>query len=166
MLALLPTAAASMLEAMNTENITLEIQQIKGSAGAAARSVGSAASRSASPPSIGDTAVTEDDGRSMASLQSESGVHASQVALPSPVAAAGEGAQEGGLAPAQRRKTKRQLWDELTISCEFGDGELPLSLSLHPSPAELTGCALAQPSRGRTRSYTRSACSPCSRGCS
>ncbi|KAH8194191.1 hypothetical protein TruAng_011650 [Truncatella angustata] len=81
-LALLPTATTNLLETMNTEKITLEIQQMKGVKNA--RSVDS----SATPPSIADTTLTEEEGRSTVSLQSESGVHASQAALPSPSACA------------------------------------------------------------------------------
>ncbi len=116
-LALLPTATANILEAMNTESITYEIQQMKGGGAGTIKPGKSGSAGSISPPSIADTTMTEDDGRSLASLQSDSGVHASQVALPSP-ASAGEGPQEGGQATAQKRKTKRQLWDDLTISCE------------------------------------------------
>ncbi|UNI14383.1 peroxin [Purpureocillium takamizusanense] len=115
-LALLPTATTNVLAALNTEQITYEIQQIKGTT--KSLKPGSAES-TASPPSIADTAMTEEDGKSMASLQSESGVHASQVVAPapspSPFAPSGEaGQQDGG---AQRtRKSKRQLWDDLAIS--------------------------------------------------
>ncbi|CAK7241035.1 MAG: peroxin [Sporothrix thermara] len=122
-LALLPTVTTNILEAMNTEAITYQIQSMKtGGGAAAARSVRSEGANSISPPSIADTLVTEDEGRSMASLQSESGVHASQVALPAqaptsnpaPVTAPeGSETQQG---PPKPRKTKRQLWDELTIS--------------------------------------------------
>lgn len=109
-LALLPTATTNILEAMNTEKITLEIQQMKG----AAKSAHSGES-SATPPSIADTTMTEEEGKSIASLQSESGIHASQMTLPSP-AAVGGGAQDGGQTSQKSRKTKRQLWDDLTIS--------------------------------------------------
>ncbi|KAI0976237.1 Peroxin-3 family protein [Xylaria arbuscula] len=109
-LALLPSATSNILEAMNTENITLEIQQMKG----ATRSVRSGES-SAVAPSIADTTMTEEEGKSTASLQSESGVHASQVALPS-TPNVGDTAQDGGQTLQQPRKTKRQLWDDLTIS--------------------------------------------------
>ncbi|KAI0866846.1 Peroxin-3 family protein [Xylaria cubensis] len=109
-LALLPTATANILETMNTENITLEIQQMKG----AAKSVRSGES-SVAPPSIADTTLTEEEGKSIASLQSDSGVHASQIAPP-PVSSTGDGAQDGGQALQKARKTKRQLWDDLTIS--------------------------------------------------
>ncbi|CAK7232059.1 peroxin [Sporothrix bragantina] len=120
-LALLPTVTTNVLEAMNTEAITYQIQHMKtGGAAAAARSVRSEGADSISPPSIADTLVTEDEGRSMISMQSESGVHASQVALPAqaptsnpvPVTEGGETQQEA----SKPRKTKRQLWDELTIS--------------------------------------------------
>ena len=112
-LALLPTATTNILDTMNTEKITYEIQQMKGSA----RSIksGSGADSIASPPSIADTTLTEEDGKSMASLQSESGIHASQIATPSPFAAAGEAGQQDGGAQKARR-TKRQLWDDLTVS--------------------------------------------------
>ncbi|KAI0437169.1 Peroxin-3 family protein [Xylaria telfairii] len=109
-LALLPTATANILEMMNTENITLEIQQMKG----AARSVRGGES-SAAPPSIADTTLTEEESKSIASLQSESGVHASQM-VPPPISVTEDGAQDGGQAPQKARKTKRQLWDDLTIS--------------------------------------------------
>lgn len=110
-LALLPTATANIVSLLNTEQITYEIQQAKSAA------KGPAAD-SASPPSIADTALTDDDGKSLASLQSESGVHASQIAAPSP---SGH--------DAKARKTKRQLWDSLTIS---GTSVRP---SVHPSTA-------------------------------
>lgn len=118
-LALLPTVASNVLNEMNTEQITYEIQQIKGSA----RGPKAGASESTtSPPSIADTTITEEDGKSMAtsgSLQSESGIHASQIAAPAPssAGATGQGAQQGdAVAPKVSRKTKRQLWDDLAIS--------------------------------------------------
>lgn len=106
---------------MNTEQITYEIQQIKGST----KGLKSGASESTtSPPSIADTTMTEEDGKSMAtsaSLQSDSGIHASQITSPTPFsAAAGQDAQQdGAVAPKVSRKTKRQLWDDLTISGKF-----------------------------------------------
>ncbi|KAL0930900.1 peroxin 3 [Colletotrichum truncatum] len=118
-LALLPSATTNILEAMNTESITYEIQKMKGQA----KSVRSGAD-SVSPPSIADTTLTaDDDGRSVVSsgVQSESGLHASQMTVPSAAATStGEGAQDGGAAGAaaaqKAKKTKRQLWDDLTIS--------------------------------------------------
>lgn len=113
MLALLPTATTKILEEMNTEKITYEIQQMK-STTRPGRSVGST-----SPPSISDTNATDEDGRSMISMQSESGVHASQIGLPPTSApATADEPQDGGHTATTPRKTKRQLWDDLTISCE------------------------------------------------
>ncbi|KAK2732042.1 peroxin 3 [Colletotrichum kahawae] len=120
-LALLPSATTSILEAMNTEKITYEIQKMKGQT----KSVKSGSGESVSPPSIADTTMTaDDDGRSVVSsgVQSESGLHASQMTVPSAAATSGEGtsAQDGGAAGAaaaqKARKTKRQMWDDLTIS--------------------------------------------------
>lgn len=96
---------------MNTENITYEIQQMK-----TAKSVKSGSESTASPPSIADTSLTEEEGKSMASMHSDSGIHASQITTPTPFSAGGEGGQQDGGAP-KSRKTKRQLWDDLTISC-------------------------------------------------
>ena len=97
---------ANIFEAMDTERITYEIQTMK------------AAKTTGAPPSIAETNLTDEDGKSLASLQSESGLHASQITVP-PVS--GEGQQDGGVeqqAQGQKtRKTKRQLWDDLTISC-------------------------------------------------
>jgi peroxin-3 len=62
--------------------------------------------------------VTDDDGRSMASLQSESGIHASQMGIPS-LASVGDGPQDGGQQAQKSRKTKLQLWNDLKISGKF-----------------------------------------------
>jgi peroxin-3 len=114
------------LEELNTERITFEIQQMKGSV----RSLKSGSAEStASPPSIADTTLTEEDGKSMASLQSESGVHASQITTSSAQATAGEaGRQDGGAQPS--RKSKRQLWDDLTISGKQLSRELRMFLQV------------------------------------
>ncbi|KAI0901936.1 Peroxin-3 [Annulohypoxylon nitens] len=107
-LALLPTATSNILETMNTEKITLEIQQMK------SKNLRNSGETSATPPSIADTTMTEDESKSMVSL--ESGVHASQLSLP-PMSATGDSSQDGSQAPPRiNRKTKRQLWDDLTIS--------------------------------------------------
>ncbi|RYO78951.1 hypothetical protein DL766_008628 [Monosporascus sp. MC13-8B] len=145
-LALLPTATANVLEAMNTEKITLEIQQLKannnnnnkatapapppsksdggdggGGGGGSGESPSPPSYAEAAapppPPSIADTTMTEEEGKSTASLQSESGVHASQITVPPP-SAAGDGTQDGGQTAQKARRMKRQLWDDLTISCE------------------------------------------------
>lgn len=112
---------------MNTEQITYEIQQIKGST----KSLKAGSDNSTSPPSIADTTMTEDDGKSMVSLQSESGIHASQFTAPTPfsVAATEENAQQdGGISPRVSRKTKRQLWDDLTISGRSRDTSNKLNM--------------------------------------
>jgi peroxin-3 len=113
-LALLPTVTANILDAMNTEQITYEIQQIKATSKNAIKGLGG---ESTGPPSIADTTMTEEDGKSMVSLQSESGIHASQITSPSPFASgASETGSQADAPPAKPRKTKRQLWDDLTIS--------------------------------------------------
>ncbi|KAI2782928.1 Peroxin-3 [Daldinia loculata] len=110
-LALLPTATTNILETMNTERITLEIQQMKGS-----KALRNGGESSAAPPSIADTTLTEEEGKSIASLPSESGVFTSQMTISS-VSNVGDGSQDGSQQSVQRlRKTKRQLWDDLTIS--------------------------------------------------
>ncbi|RBR19094.1 uncharacterized protein FIESC28_05765 [Fusarium coffeatum] len=104
-LALLPSATTAILEAMNTEQITFEIQQMK-----ATKAVKNGGNESAAPPSIADTTLTEEDGKSAS--QSESGVHPSQIPTSSPFNAGGEANKE----VPKLRKTKRQLWDDVTIS--------------------------------------------------
>lgn len=111
-LALLPTATTNILETMNTEKITLEIQQMKSSS----KSLRNSGESSVTPPSIADTTMTEEEGKSIVSMQSESGVHASQISL-APTSNTGDGASADASQIAQKsRKTKRQLWDDLTIS--------------------------------------------------
>jgi peroxin-3 len=98
---------------LETERITFELQQQK--AAKLARNGDVHPSEMGSgPPS-----VTDDDGRSMVSLQSESGIHASQMGIPS-ASAAGDGPQDGGEKAQKTRKTKLQLWNDLKIS-----GKLP-----------------------------------------
>ncbi|KAK3333665.1 Peroxin-3 [Cercophora scortea] len=116
-LALLPTATTNILDAMNTEKITYEIQQMKGSAAARARSIGST-----SPPSLSETNATDDDGRSIISA-AESGLQPpnSQTSAPAPLTPSTTATDVSHDAqppqtPQKPRKTKRQLWDDLTIS--------------------------------------------------
>ncbi|KUI65125.1 Peroxisomal biogenesis factor 3 [Cytospora mali] len=106
-LALLPTATAKILEAMDVEKITLEIQQMKGGA---AKSIKSGNADSISLPET--TGLTDEDGRSMVSA-SESGVHASQITIP-PASQTSEGGEQPQ--PEKPRRTKRQLWGDVTIS--------------------------------------------------
>lgn len=93
---------------LETERITFTLQEQK--AAKLARSGEHAPELGSAPPS-----VTDDDGRSNISLHSESGVHASQIAL-SPNVAGGNGAQDGGQQADKTRKSKLQLWNDLKIS--------------------------------------------------
>ena len=112
-LALLPTATDNILAELETERITFELQQQK-AAKLARNGEAHPSELGSAPPS-----VTDDDGRSMASFQSESGVHTSQMGVPS-VTSAGDGPQDGGLQVPKARKTKLQLWNDLKISGRFG----------------------------------------------
>ena len=103
-LALLPTAAENILEALPVENITHELQQQK--AERLGRSVGSQSDLAPSASSSKSPSATEDDGRSLASFQTESFVHTSQLA----------GSGDNGL--ARPKKSKAQLWSDLKIDCE------------------------------------------------
>ncbi|KAG0648520.1 Peroxin-3 [Hyphodiscus hymeniophilus] len=109
-LALLPTATDNILAELETERITFELQQQK-----AAKLARNGDSTHPSELGSGPPSVTDDDGRSMASFQSESGIHASQLGFPSALST-GEGAQDGGLAVPRAKKTKLQLWNDLKIS--------------------------------------------------
>lgn len=107
MLALLPTAATKILETLDVEKITLEIQQMKGGGNGASKSVKNGSGDSMSlPETIG---LTDEDGRSIIST-SDSGIHASQITMPT---------MEGGEQSQQEKpkRTKRQLWGDVTISC-------------------------------------------------
>ncbi|EGO57577.1 hypothetical protein NEUTE1DRAFT_121971 [Neurospora tetrasperma FGSC 2508] len=115
-LALLPTATTNILEALNTERITYEIQQMKSPANRK-KSISSLA------PTISEVGTMDDDGRSMISgfsVQSDGGAYPSFLA-PGPLPSVAEGESAGGDVPQQEapkksRKTKRQLWDDLKIS--------------------------------------------------
>ncbi|KHJ34252.1 putative peroxin-3 family protein [Erysiphe necator] len=108
-LALLPTAADNIIAELGTEKITYELQQQKAAkfarTGAAHQNL-----ISSEVPSL-----TDEDGRSITSLQSESGVHASQVVIPSSVEA-GNNTLEGTETDQKVKKSKLQLWNELKIS--------------------------------------------------
>ncbi len=104
-LALLPTATENILEALPVEQITQDLQQKR------ADRLGRNAhtSDSAAPiPSPGPSSVTDDDGKSLASLQAESYVHASQKTASSTGSAEPE--------PSKPLKSKAQLWNEVKIS--------------------------------------------------
>ncbi|KAH8821669.1 Peroxin-3 [Xylogone sp. PMI_703] len=108
-LALLPTATENILAELETERITLELQQQK-AAKLARNGELNSSELGSGPPS-----VTDDDGRSMVSLQSESGVHASQIQLPN-ASVIGDGPQDGGQQAQKTKKSKLQLWNQLKIS--------------------------------------------------
>ncbi|RFU35845.1 hypothetical protein B7463_g450, partial [Scytalidium lignicola] len=108
-LALLPTATENILAELETERITFELQQQK-AAKLARNGELNSSELGSGPPS-----VTDDDGRSMASLQSESGVHASQIQLPT-ASTIGDGPQDGGQQAQKTKKSKLQLWNQLKIS--------------------------------------------------
>ncbi|KAF2810993.1 Peroxin-3 [Mytilinidion resinicola] len=111
-LAILPTATENILEALPVERTLNELQKQKQER--LARSVGP------SEVTISDVqssprSVTDDDGKSLTSFQSESYVHASQVAESS--AANGDGSGETGPQTSPRpKKSKAQLWNEMKIS--------------------------------------------------
>lgn len=98
---------------LETERITFELQQQK-AAKLARNGEPHPSELGSAPPS-----VTDDDGRSMISMQSESGVHASQMGLPSATSAGPvEGVQDGGQQVQKAKKSKLQLWNDLKISCK------------------------------------------------
>lgn len=107
-LAILPTATENILDAIPVEQILDELQKHK--AERLARSVGPSEVASSAPPS-----VTDDDAKSLTSFQSESYVHASQIAN------GDSGSGEGSEATAEKKpkKSKAQLWNDMKISCEF-----------------------------------------------
>lgn len=113
MLAILPTATENLLDAVPAEQVLEELQKQK--AERLSRSVGPSEIASTAPPSVADAA--EDDTKS-SSFQSESYVHASQIAGDG---GSTTGSVEGGSPDSGERKTKRskaQLWSEMKISCE------------------------------------------------
>lgn len=104
-LALLPTATENILEALPVEKITQDLQQKK--AERLGRSAGTLDS-AAPVPSSGPSSVTDDDGKSFASLQTDSYLHASQM-----TASSAGGGESGAPRPM---KSKAQLWNDLKIS--------------------------------------------------
>ncbi|KAH0538735.1 hypothetical protein FGG08_004687 [Glutinoglossum americanum] len=110
-LGLLPTATENILEALRVENITHELQQKK------AEHLATTADIASSEMSSGPPSVTDDDGRSLQSFQSEGYIHASQNLAEAVVSGVSEVKQPGQLVPQQRtRKSKAKLWNELKIS--------------------------------------------------
>ena len=106
-LALLPTATENIVEALPVESITHELQQKKSDRSRSADTLDAVPTElSSEPPS-----VTDDDGRSLASFQSSSYAHASQMETSS-----------SGIGDSELRnpsKTKAQLWNELKINCTY-----------------------------------------------
>ncbi|MCJ1260184.1 peroxin [Lobaria immixta] len=103
-LALLPTATENIVEALPVESITHELQQKKSERLRSADTLDAAPSElSSGPPS-----VTDDDGKSLASFQSSSYVHTSQMGT------SNSGMGDSGLRISS--KTKGQLWNELKIN--------------------------------------------------
>ncbi|KAI9721549.1 MAG: hypothetical protein M1812_002311 [Candelaria pacifica] len=106
-LALLPTAAENILEALSVESITQELQHKR------AERLGRSSGASETAPSelsSGTPSVADDDGKSLTSFRSESYVHASQMAEGQTWS--GEGQQQ----EPQRPRSKVQLWNELKIN--------------------------------------------------
>lgn len=111
MLALLPSATDNILAELETERISFELQQQK-AAKLARNGELQASELGSGPPSM-----TDEDGKSAASLQSESGIHASQITLP-PATALDGGSQDGKQHAQKTKRTKLQLWNDLKISGE------------------------------------------------
>ncbi len=107
-LELLPTVAENVIEALPAERISKEIQQKK-----AERMGRSTATSDVAPSdfSSGTPSVTDEDGRSMRSSQSESYVHASQM-----------GDSSAALSREGQQKTKVQLWTDLKIIGDYLEG--------------------------------------------
>ena len=97
---------------LETERITYELQQQK-AARLAKIGEGGVSEFGSTPPS-----VTDEDGRSMASMsmQSESGMHISQLGIPTAEKTTGDGVQDGGQQAVKSKKSKLQLWNDLKIS--------------------------------------------------
>lgn len=120
-LALLPTATENIVEALPVESITHELQQKKSERLRSADTLDAAPSElSSGPPS-----VTDDDGKSLASFQSSSYVHTSQMGT------SNSGMGDSGLRISS--KTKAQLWNELKINCRYYTLAQTIATSTHIS---------------------------------
>ncbi|KAJ9642997.1 peroxin [Coniosporium tulheliwenetii] len=107
-LAILPTATENIIQELPVEQTLNELQKQK--AERLARSVG--ASEAASDFPSAPTSVADDDGKSLKSFQSESYVHASQVADKS----GGDGDSSSLASQPRPKKSKAQLWNEMKIT--------------------------------------------------
>ncbi|KAF9733497.1 hypothetical protein PMIN06_009122 [Paraphaeosphaeria minitans] len=113
-LAILPTATENLLDAVPVEQVLEELQKQK--AERLARSVGPSEIASTAPPSVAD--VAEDDAKS-SSFQSESYVHASQLAGEGEGESAvttGSTERSGDSGERKSMRSKAQLWSEMKIS--------------------------------------------------
>lgn len=114
-LALLPTATENILEALPVEELTQELQKKR--AERLARLNGAEAQ--SSDPGSATTSVTDDDGRSLASFQTDSYIHTGP---------SGGSSIEGD---GQRlKKSKAQLWNEVKITAITRSFLLIYTLSL------------------------------------
>lgn len=124
-LAILPTATENILEALPVEQTLSELQKQK--VERLSKSVGpseiATSDVQSAPPS-----VTDDDGKSLTSFQSESYVHASQIGDSS--SGNGEGGDGVPQASPRQKKTKSQLWNEMKISSIARAFTLSYTLSL------------------------------------
>lgn len=111
MQALLPTATENVLEALPVESITHELQAKKAER---LGRIGPPTDIAVTEQGSGPASVTDEDGKSLVSFQSESYVHASQV---------GEASSRAGdpITPSSA-KTKAQLWNDLKINCSTFQG--------------------------------------------
>ncbi|KAI0997015.1 hypothetical protein K3495_g11169 [Podosphaera aphanis] len=108
-LALLPTAVDNILAELDTERISDELQQRK------AAKLARNCEPQQSEPITEPPSVTDEDGRSMVSLHSESGIHASQLRLPT-ASNVSQGPHDRGEVSQMIRRSKFQLWNDLKIS--------------------------------------------------
>ncbi|EME43220.1 hypothetical protein DOTSEDRAFT_72567 [Dothistroma septosporum NZE10] len=102
-LALLPTIRDEIVSALPVEQITEQLQQERQER---LKRLGASEAASSEYPSAPPSA-TDDDGRSLASLQSSSYVHASQVA---------HSTLEVGDSPQQPKRSKAKLWQDMKIN--------------------------------------------------
>lgn len=100
-LALLPTATENITRALPVESISQELQQNKAER---LKKTTESSETDRSEVSSGPPSVADEDGRSQASLQSGSYVHASQM---------------GASAFGSSSKRRAQLWNELKINCNY-----------------------------------------------
>ncbi|RKF56960.1 Peroxisomal biogenesis factor 3 [Golovinomyces cichoracearum] len=123
-LALLPTVTVNILAELETEKITFELQQQK-----AAKLTRTSASFHRSLASSETLSATDEDGRSILSLQSESGVHASQLVQQSTSNIATSTPERSEIVE-NIKKSKLELWNALKISAITRSFTLIYTLSL------------------------------------